>query len=63
MEKGKHREALWSESVAVGSRDYVDQVGKALGGMARGRSIRNIAWSNLFNNSKDVPKTSLKLIS
>jgi putative transposase len=43
MEKGKHREALWSESVAVGSRDYVAQVGKALGGMARGRSIRKVA--------------------
>ena len=43
MEKGRHCEALWSESVAVGSRDYVALVGKALGGMARGRSIRKVA--------------------
>ena len=41
--KVKRREALWSESVAVGNRDYVARVGKSLGGMARGRRIRKVA--------------------
>ena len=38
-EKERCREAIWSESAAVGSRDYVAQVGEALGGMVRGRRI------------------------
>ena len=42
-EKGRRREGVWSESVAVGSRDYVAQVGAALGGMVRGRRIRKVA--------------------
>jgi putative transposase len=42
-EKERRREAVWSESVAVGSRDYVAQVGAALGGMGCGRRIRKVA--------------------
>ena len=42
-EKKRRREAVWSESVAVGSRDYVAQVGAALGGMGCGRRIRKVA--------------------
>ena len=41
--KRTRREAVWTESVAVGSRDYVAQVGAALGGMDRGRRIRKVA--------------------
>jgi hypothetical protein len=43
IEKGRQREAIWSESVAVGHRDYVARVCEALGAMACGRSIRKAA--------------------
>ena len=43
MEKRNQREASWSESIAVGSQDYIARVGEALGGIARGRKIRRVA--------------------
>ena len=42
-EKGRQREACWSESIAVGSRDYIARVGEALGSMASGRKVRKVA--------------------
>ena len=42
-EKGRQRETRWSESIAVGSRDYITRVGEALGSLASGRKARKVA--------------------
>ena len=39
-EKRPRCEAIWSESVVVGSKDYVLRIGEALGGMARESEVR-----------------------
>jgi putative transposase len=36
------RESRWSESVAVGREDFVQRIGEALGGMVRGRKVRQV---------------------
>lgn len=41
-EQGNGREAGWTKSVAVGREDFVRRIGQALGGMARGRTIRKV---------------------
>jgi putative transposase len=43
IEKGRQREASWSESIAVGSQDYITGVGEALGSAASGRKVRKVA--------------------
>jgi len=37
--QGNGREAMWTESLAVGHEDFVTRIGQALKGMARGRKI------------------------
>jgi putative transposase len=44
-EQGNGREPGWTESVAVGQKDFVQRIGQALGGMARGRSIHKAVAS------------------
>jgi putative transposase len=39
-EQGNGREPGWTESVAVGQKDFVRRIRQALGGMARGRSVQ-----------------------
>ena len=43
MGEGSQREASWSESIAVGSQDYIAKVGEALGGKASGRKVRKVS--------------------
>ncbi len=43
LKKHKHiREAQWTESVAVGSKQYVEKTKEALGFLARGRKVKSI---------------------
>ena len=43
IRKGKQREAGWSESIAVGSRNYIAGIGEALESRSSGRKVQKVA--------------------
>ena len=45
MDKGNGRDNKWTKSIAVGSKEFVDDVKRELGGHAKGRKARETGES------------------